>query len=78
MNKNSVSKNYVYNLIYQILLIFLPLITTPYVSRVLGAENIGIYRIYSIYCYVFYFVWIFRNINVCSERNCLCTRYYKR
>ena len=48
MNKNSVSKNYVYNLIYQILLIFLPLITTPYVSRVLGAENIGIYRIYAI------------------------------
>lgn len=32
-----------YNLIYQILIIVLPLITTPYISRVLGAENIGIY-----------------------------------
>ena len=42
MNK-SVTKNYIYNLIYQILVLILPLITAPYVSRVLGAENIGIY-----------------------------------
>lgn len=41
--KKSVTKNYIYNLIYQILVLILPLITTPYVSRVLGAENIGIY-----------------------------------
>lgn len=41
--KKSITKNYLYNLAYQILIIFLPLITTPYVSRVLGAENIGIY-----------------------------------
>ena len=32
-----------YNLIYQILVLILPLITTPYVSRVLGAEGVGIY-----------------------------------
>lgn len=43
MKKNSVKKNYVYNLLYQILTIIIPLITTPYLSRVLGAENIGIY-----------------------------------
>lgn len=41
--KKSIAKNYIYNLIYQILVIILPLITTPYISRVLGAENIGIY-----------------------------------
>lgn len=41
--KNSVKKNYIYNLIYQILVIILPLITAPYISRVLGAGNIGIY-----------------------------------
>ncbi len=41
--KRSVSKNYIYNLIYQILVLILPLVTAPYVSRVLGAENIGIY-----------------------------------
>lgn len=42
MNK-SVTKNYIYNLLYQVLLIILPLITTPYISRVLGADGIGIY-----------------------------------
>lgn len=41
--KKSIAKNYIYNLIYQMLTIVLPLITTPYLSRVLGAENIGIY-----------------------------------
>nr|MBP3680509.1 oligosaccharide flippase family protein [Clostridia bacterium] len=43
MAKKSVTKNYLYNLIYQILVLILPLITAPYISRVLGAENIGIY-----------------------------------
>lgn len=39
----SVKKNYLYNLTYQLLTLVLPLITTPYVSRVLGAQNLGIY-----------------------------------
>ena len=43
MNKNNIKKNYIYNLVYQILVMIIPLITTPYLSRVLGAENIGIY-----------------------------------
>ena len=43
MAKKSVIKNYIYNLTYQILLLILPVITTPYLSRVLGAEGIGIY-----------------------------------
>ena len=43
MKKKSVTKNYIYNLFYQVLIIILPLITTPYLSRVLGAEAIGIY-----------------------------------
>lgn len=41
--KKSIAKNYIYNLIYQMLTIFLPLITTPYLSRILGAKQIGIY-----------------------------------
>ena len=41
--KKSITKNYIYNLIYQILIILIPLITTPYLSRVLGVNNIGIY-----------------------------------
>lgn len=43
MAKKSIAKNYIYNLVYQILLMILPLITTPYISRVIGAEGIGIY-----------------------------------
>lgn len=43
MKKTSVVKNYIYNMSYQLLAIILPLITTPYISRVLGAEAIGIY-----------------------------------
>ena len=43
MKKQSITKNYLYNLSYQILTMFLPLIITPYISRVLGANNIGIY-----------------------------------
>ena len=41
--KKSIVKNYIYNLLYQMLTIVLPLITTPYLSRVLGAEAVGIY-----------------------------------
>ena len=43
MNKKSIKKNYLYNLSYQILVMLLPFITTPYVSRILGVTNIGIY-----------------------------------
>lgn len=41
--RKSVSKNYVYNLIYEIITLLVPLVTTPYISRVLGAEGIGTY-----------------------------------
>ncbi len=41
--KKSVTKNYLYNVFYEILVIILPILTTPYVSRVLGAQGIGIY-----------------------------------
>lgn len=43
MAANGILKNYFYNVIYQILVIIIPLITTPYISRVLGVENVGIY-----------------------------------
>lgn len=43
MNQPSVKKNYIYQLLYEILVLISPFITTPYVSRVLGADGIGIY-----------------------------------
>ena len=39
----SIKKNIAYQSAYQLLIIILPLILAPYISRVLGAENIGIY-----------------------------------
>ena len=36
-------KNYVYQMLYQMLNIISPLITAPYIARVLGAEGIGTY-----------------------------------
>lgn len=43
MPKKSITRNYLYNLAYQILILILPLITTPYLARVLGAKGTGIY-----------------------------------
>lgn len=40
MNKKALV-NYIYTTAYQILLVLLPIVTTPYISRVLGVENIG-------------------------------------
>lgn len=40
---NSVKRNFIWNSSYQVLLIIVPLITVPYVSRVLGAEQVGVY-----------------------------------
>ena len=37
------NKNFLYNVIYQLLIYIFPLITVPYTSRILGASNIGIY-----------------------------------
>lgn len=44
MKNGKLIKNYIYNTLYQILVLIAPLITTPYVSRVLGVTNIGIYQ----------------------------------
>ena len=43
MRQPSVRKNYIYRLSYEILILITPFITTPYISRVLGADGIGIY-----------------------------------
>lgn len=40
---NSIKKNFIYNAVYQILIIVFPLVTSPYISRVLGVEGLGIY-----------------------------------
>ena len=41
MAKKSIKKNYIFNVSYQILLLITPLITSPYLARVLGADGTG-------------------------------------
>ena len=43
MKEQSIKKNIIFSTFYQILLLFTPLITTPYISRVLGPTGNGIY-----------------------------------
>lgn len=38
-----VLKNYAYNLSYQLLLIILPIITTPYITRIFSSDDLGTY-----------------------------------
>lgn len=47
-------KNYFYNLLYQVINILVPLLTIPYVSRVLGPSGVGEYTV--AYNYAQYFV----------------------
>lgn len=48
----SVKKNIIYQTVYQLLTIILPIITAPYIARVIGAEGIGTYSYtYSIASY---------------------------
>ena len=57
MGNKRLKKNLVFNVTYQILILFLPLVTSSYLSRIIGAEGIGKYSYtYSIALYFTYFV----------------------
>ncbi len=43
MTEKSIKKNYIFNLIYQLVTWLTPIITTPYLTSVLGPEGIGLY-----------------------------------
>ena len=43
MSKKSIKKNYIYNVIYQLLIIIIPVVVTPYISRTLDPEGVGQY-----------------------------------
>lgn len=54
VEKSSPKKNFIYNMIYQLLVMIIPIITAPYLSRVLGAGGVGQYS-YT-YSIVYYFM----------------------
>ena len=39
---NKLTKNYIYNSVYQLMIVIIPLITTPYLTRTLGKTLLGI------------------------------------
>ena len=45
--------NYIYNTLYQVFIVLIPLVTVPYTSRVLGVEGIGRYAYTSSYTQYF-------------------------
>ena len=49
MSSKKIINNYIFNTIYQVLILAAPLVTMPYVSRVLGVTNVSIYD----YCHSF-------------------------
>ena len=66
-NKKSVKKNYIYNMLYQLLIIIIPIITTPYLARKLGAEGNGIYG-YTISIVTYFILFGSLGINLYGQR----------
>lgn len=77
MKDNRIIKNYLYNLIYQILTILLPIITIPYISRVLKAEGIGIYALTNTCAQYFIFLGML-GLSVYSSREIAYVRENKK
>lgn len=53
LQQDSLKRNYIYNVLYQMLLIIVPLITSPYLTRVIGANGLGIYSFTQSYAHYF-------------------------
>lgn len=67
MKKRSIASNYVYNLIYQLIIVLIPLFTTPYLTRVLGADKLGIYS-YTYSIVTIFFLIAALGINTYGQR----------
>lgn len=68
-----VIKNYIYNLIYQLLTVILPIITIPYISRILGADGLGVYALTSTYAQYFVLFGML-GLTTYSSREIACNR----
>ena len=53
MSNRRIVKNYLYNIGYEVLTLILPVITAPYISRVLGVDGIGISNYTSSFAIIF-------------------------
>lgn len=70
---SSVRTNFIWNSAYQVVRIAIPLVTTPYLTRVLGSESLGTYSYsYTIAMYFTYFVLL--GLNQYGNREIAKTR----
>lgn len=52
--QSSLKKNFIYNVAYEVLILIIPLITSPYLTRIVGADSLGVYSF--THSYAQYFV----------------------
>ena len=68
MQKNQLKENLIYSVIFQIVAFITPLITSPYLSRVLGAEGIGLFS-YSQAFANYFFLFAMLGVNNYGNRS---------
>lgn len=54
LNSPNVKVNYIYSVLYQLLLVLVPIITAPYLTRKVGAEQLGVYSYTNSIAHYFY------------------------
>lgn len=64
---SNIKKNISYNLMYRLITLVIPLITSPYISRVLGPENVGIFSYTNSVAYYF-FIFAMLGVNNYGNR----------
>lgn len=83
-NDKSIKKNLSYQIVYRILTVITPLITSPYLSRTLGAQKLGVFS--ATYAYANYFILIAmlgveyygnRSIAICSSKKEIKNRFWE-
>ena len=66
MNSSKIKINLIYNVIYQILILIVPFITTPYISRILSPEGLGTYSVTTAIAKYF---WLFALLGMSNYGN---------
>ena len=73
MKTDNIKKNYILNTILQVVQILVPLILTPYVARVLGVEQVGVYS-YSLAMVTYFTLFAALGTNTYGQRQIAYTR----
>ena len=65
--RKSITVNFLYNMVYQISLVIIPLITAPYLTRVMGPKCLGEYAYSYSIAYMFYLISLLGIVNYGSR-----------